>query len=208
MIMVKKREISRQVLGFIALAALILFAVSASVAHRHVLMSWETSLLMGIYGWPDSLRPVFLALTQLGSAWMLIILPLAAWANQQYGLALRLLLNGTTAFVLVEIAKNLVGRQRPAFLVPGLLQRESFTTGLGFPSGHTAIATVMSLTLLPYLFPKHRWVVAVWIVLVALSRIYLGVHAPLDILGGFSIGVVAACLSYMYKPWRKYAKAA
>jgi len=44
------------------------------------------------------------------------------------------------------------------------------------------------LTLIGYLPRRYRWVVPSAIIGVAISRIYLGVHAPLDIIGGFAIG--------------------
>ncbi len=82
-----------------------------------------------------------------------------------------------------------MGRPRPAELVQTIHQRDLFVSGLGFPSGHTALATVISLVLVPFLPRKWRWLPVVWIGLVGLSRVYLGVHAPLDIVGGFALGL-------------------
>ena len=193
-------KVSRQLYAVSALVGLVIFALSASFAHAHTITGLEKQLFDFIYGWPDGLRPVFLAITQLGSAWMIIILPLVAWANRQRGLATRLFINGFVTFILVEIIKEMVGRPRPIFLLPGVIQREAFITGLGFPSGHTALATVMAVTLLPYLPKKHRWLAVVWIIVVGVSRVYLGVHGPLDTVGGFGLGVLIASLSCLWKP--------
>jgi membrane-associated phospholipid phosphatase len=46
----------------------------------------------------------------------------------------------------------------------------------------------------------------VWIVLVAWSRIYLGVHAPLDVVGGFVLGLLVVLLAEKI-PWPKRKKA-
>ncbi len=66
---------------------------------------------------------------------------------------------------------------------------------MGFPSGHATLSTVVALTLLPYL-PK--WIgfigAPIFIGLVCLSRLYLGVHFPLDIIGGMAIGTGAVCV--------------
>jgi undecaprenyl-diphosphatase len=176
----------------ICLSSLVILAWTASKASHHTLANWENSLFDFIYGWNEQFRPLFLALTQLGSAWMVLIVPLFIWAQKQRRLAWQLFLGGVLAFLLVEWLKYLVARPRPVYLRSDIMQRESFITGFGFPSGHTAIATVLALMLLPYVPRRQWWLLAVWVILVGLSRLYLGVHAPLDIAGGLAIGTFVA----------------
>lgn len=107
------------------------------------------------------------------------------------------LATGGIAYMLVQVSKLLVDRPRPAVLLSDVQSRELFVSGLGYPSGHTALATAMSLTLLPYLPRRWRWLPLAWIPLVGLSRIYLGVHAPLDVLGGFAIGLFVVALQQL-----------
>jgi undecaprenyl-diphosphatase len=66
--------------------------------------------------------------------------------------------------------------------------------GLGFVSGHTAVATALAAIAWPYLGRRWRAVVVIAAVLVALARVYVGAHLPLDVLGGAALGLAVAGL--------------
>ena len=161
----------------------------------------ESKVFDWIYTMPDSLRWFALLTTQLGNFWFAIgIVGLLFVIRWNPALSLVVLKNTLVAYVVVQAVKLLVGRPRPMILLSEVTAREMAVFGNGFPSGHTALATVVSLTLLPYL-PKYlRWLPVVWIGLVAWSRIYLGVHAPLDVVGGIIIGLLVAKLVDLV-PW-------
>lgn len=185
-------------------AGLVLFAVTAVIAASNSLSIIEQQLFQYIYGLPDILRPALLLITQFGSMWLWLLLVLALFINNRKHLAIKLLATGALTYALIQIAKVVVNRPRPMSFLPEILHRELFVSGLGFPSGHTAIATAIGLTVLPYLSKKYRLVIAIWIFAVGLSRVYLGVHAPLDIIGGFGVGLSVACGSHIVHRPKKH----
>jgi len=74
----------------------------------------------------------------------------------------------------------------------------SHQSDASFPSRHTAI---MSAIAFAYLYCKSKWtpMLILFTLWVGLSRIYVGVHYPLDIVGGVLVGIVAAIVSLKLK---------
>ena len=110
--------------------------------------------------------------------------------------------------------KNLVQRARPHFDDPVLT-----LTTYSFPSGHTAGATVFYGFLAAFLLshpraqPWRGWILAVavaMIVLVGVSRIYLGVHYLTDVVAALVEGVLwlAICLAGVRALWRRRSRPA
>lgn len=175
----------------IGLAGLVL-AVCALVAANRQVSVLEHDILGFIYGLPDPFTEVVYLVTQAGSVGAVLAVVVTTFVLKRRKLAALLLANTLVAYLFTAIIKELVARPRPAELLPDIIVRSEYARGFGFPSGHTAIATVMALTLMPYTGRKYRWLLWLWIVGVSFSRLYLGVHAPLDIVGGFCIGVIVA----------------
>lgn len=181
----KPTKLSPTIQLFLAIG---LFGVAVLASNGEQMTAWEITIFQAIYGLPGFLHGFFLAITNLGSIYMLGLLLLLYLAKWHYHVVLRLLMTGTLAYVVSGVAKDLWGRARPFELLTDVVSLDYIVRGPGFPSGHMALAVALALTVGHYLPKKYHWVVPIWIVGVGLSRVYLGVHAPLDIVGGFAIG--------------------
>ncbi len=169
-------------------AAAVLFWLSALMVSDGTMMAWERVIFQLVYGLPESLKLPFLVITQLGGITMLLALSIVYIIKSHYSTVTRLLMSGLLAYLLAGVGKDLVGRGRPHEFFTDFVYRDALIRGPGFPSGHMALATAIGLTLWHYLPRRSRWLAPALIIGVGLSRVYLGAHAPLDIVGGFAIG--------------------
>jgi undecaprenyl-diphosphatase len=101
--------------------------------------------------------------------------------------ALDLMVAGPFAWLAAKGVKHIVGRPRPGGLLDDV-QRLEGSAGMGFVSGHTAVAVALATVASPYLPRRWRWVVwgVAWSV--GFARIYEGAHLPLDVVGGAALG--------------------
>ncbi|WP_213981671.1 phosphatase PAP2 family protein [Sphingomonas sp. dw_22] len=165
-------------------------------------------LAMRVPGHPDLPRgPTWLPsavrdVTALGSSTVLSFVVIATalflWLRGRARTALLVLASTTLGAVAVTLIKALVGRSRPDLI--GRLMDE---TSNSFPSGHAASSAMVYLTLATLLFPVVReprmraYLIGVALVLVGaigISRVYLGVHWPSDVIAGWAFGSLWALL--------------
>jgi undecaprenyl-diphosphatase len=108
-----------------------------------------------------------------------------------------LLLSVLAAVVIADLSalglRRAVGRVRPWGRYPGPLPLGHVPKDPSFPSGHTTIAFAAA-TVLSYYRP--RWTPAFFLLAVAIgfSRVYVGVHYPLDVIAGAVLGTLIALL--------------
>lgn len=120
--------------------------------------------------------------------------------QKQYSM-LFLVLAAVIGGVVIDLElKELFGRIRPQ-IIPSLIPEKSF----GFPSGHSMMSTIIYLSLaslIARLQVRRRdkiYIISVAVFLsfmIGISRIYLGVHYPTDVLGGWSLGLAWAAFCW------------
>lgn len=138
----------------------------------------------------DAWWPVLWPVMQLGNlAAPAVVATAAGAALRRWRPAVAVLAAGYGAWAAAQAVKDLVVRARPQALLPDVVLREG-VHGLGFVSGHAAIATAMATAVWPYLTARGRMTVATLVLMVGLGRIYAGAHLPLDVIGGAAIGVL------------------
>jgi undecaprenyl-diphosphatase len=93
-----------------------------------------------------------------------------------------------------SVLKNLFSRVRPCHALQGVRLLVDCGSGLSFPSSH-AVNNFAGATILSHYYRKYAWGWFSFASLIALSRPYIGVHYPSDIVGGAAIGwACAVCL--------------
>lgn len=85
--------------------------------------------------------------------------------------------------------KLAVGRPRPFEVLPEADPLIVATVGASFPSGHASMSAAAAIVLAS-LAPRLAPLFALLAVFVTLSRVYVGVHYPLDVLAGAAVGAV------------------
>lgn len=154
----------------------------------------------------DALNQVMTDITALGSvsvtALLTILFLFGLWRLKQYTAVAHLLVLQTGTLILPRFLKYLIDRPRPSF-VPHLAR----TIDSSFPSGHSFNAAAFYLGLAFFLGLRFRGLkneacfvgfAFLIILLVASSRIYLGVHYPTDVFAGICAGSAWSLIVAIY----------
>jgi membrane-associated phospholipid phosphatase len=163
--------------------------VSAAAARAPGVSRTELAMFRTVNNLPPSFEfPLAMAM-QLGA---LGAVPASAGIAMMAGkrtLALDLLTAGGIAWLAAKAGKVIVARERPGLLIAEVLLRGRPQSGRGFPSGHAAVAAAMATVAGRHLGATGRFAASVAAGTVALARVYVGAHLPVDSVGGAALGV-------------------
>ena len=179
--------------------ALLLFMIIGYIVNFYpeMLVSFDQPIQTAIRGdLPETLTLLFRAITHLIDipviiSWVLIVAFIfyrKQWKMESYLMLGNLALAG----ILIVTFKNIYQRPRPEIL--HLVEEKGFS----FPSGHSLAVTIMVGTLIVILSQRIKntvWrkivqiLLSLYIVSVLVSRIYLGVHYPSDVIASLCVGL-------------------
>lgn len=143
----------------------------------------------------DFLMPLFGFIQEGGMVWIVISIILICFKKTRYcGFAI-LLAMGIDTLITEFTLKNIICRARPCNIDFSIKMLVSRPDSYGFPSNHSASAFAAATALLVTL-KKKRWAILGYILAtaIALSRLYVFVHFPSDVLVGAIVGSLIALL--------------
>ena len=209
----ERHELTWLAVGLGACTALLLFVVLAGEVMEGDTRALDTRILVALRNPNDLSKPrgpawlesALLDLTAMGGATVLGLVVIAIVGflllQARYRTAFFILVTAVSAEMLDEVLKRVFMRPRPN-VVPHL--RDVVSTS--FPSGHAMDSAIIYLTLGAMLMrvaerrmtKAYCLIVAVLITfLVGASRVYLGVHYPTDVIGGWTFGFAWASICWL-----------
>jgi undecaprenyl-diphosphatase len=139
-------------------------------------------------------RQLFVAVSRLGDGmfWYLLILLLpVAFGSSAILPAARMVLIGAVGVAMYKGLKRRLLRERPFMSLTGIVVGTPPLDRYSFPSGHTLHAVAFTVLAVSS-FPVLAWLLVPFALLVATSRVVLGLHYPSDVLAGAAIGALLA----------------
>jgi glycosyltransferase 2 family protein len=171
-----------------ALVSAAAFLALADRGRRGSVSETEESSFRVFNDMSGALAPAIWPVMQAGSLAAVGVAAAAAWTKNERT-AMSLAGAGTAAWALAKVAKRFVRRGRPAQHIDHVKIHGARQRGLGFPSGHSAVAMTLALVGTPLLPRSARPAAWAGVGAVAVGRQYVGAHLPLDVVGGLALGV-------------------
>ncbi len=139
-------------------------------------------------------------ITQIGSWFFCILFPIVLILSPCYETVVtgtRIAIILIFSQIIVYFAKRIVNRPRPYRTLNNVIANRLPMCVYSFPSGHTCAAFCLALVLANG-YPHYQALFLLIAGLVGISRIYLGVHYPTDVLVGFMVAYGSFTLEHIF----------
>lgn len=170
------------------------------------LLQWDTELFLWLHhklvaDWADVVFPF---LTDLNKTWgfrfvfVPAILIVSVYFLRRWSVFFLLCLILSTAasdMIGSQIMKPAFDRPRPNVTGLDVTMKSPHFGGKSFPSNHAANMFALA-TFLSCIFRRWKWAFFAFAATIGYSRIYVGVHYPLDVIGGALLGVFTGYAAY------------
>jgi glycosyltransferase 2 family protein len=179
----------------VVLGALVLLATMTAIRQDRIgVRETDVFRLINDLALPGWTRWPVWGVMQLGVIGAVPLVALLALVTRRLRLAAYAALAGGTIYLVAKLVKEFVQRGRPQTLLDEVYIFDVPDRGLGYVSGHSAVAVALATVASPFLGRRARRVAWVLAALVCVARIYVGSHLPLDVVGGAALGWAAGAL--------------
>lgn len=168
------------------------------------LLQWDTALMHWInYDWSNPVLDIIFPLLRNKYFWIPLYVLCGAWILYNYRVRYVVtifIFLGLSIFaadtISSQLIKNRVQRPRPCHLMnmdPPVIERVVCGSGYSFTSSHAAnhfCIAAFFISIFGVVMDKWKYVWWLWALLISLAQVYVGVHYPLDIMGGALLGII------------------
>ena len=191
----------------LASTSLLVIATSYWLALQPEIAEAQTGFVMWINDPPQPLGAVLAVTNSLFRPVPLAVLALiligwiflTARGNSRWEILRAMVISVVLSELLAQILKQLADQARPTASIPGLdvhgYPKDPY--GNAYPSAHTSVVVGLVTALWPWLTWPQRVVGVTVAALVALNRMYIGAHWPIDVVGGAAIGLLSGSICWL-----------
>lgn len=157
---------------------------------------WDSALCIRFNGAVRiaPVRSVFRIVSRLGDGvfwYSLMLVLLATGGASALGVVARMVVTGAACTLIYKWLKSKTSRPRPFAVETAVRAGADPLDPFSFPSGHTLYAVAFSVVAIAF-YPMLAWLLVPFALLVAASRVVLGLHYPSDVLAGAALGALIA----------------